>query len=170
MRVRRDDVTARSLVDDIRAFEPLCAQERVDRELMLERLACDPDAFERTSPAHVTCSAWVVDEAGEQTVLCYHKIYDSWSWVGGHADGCRDLVAVAARELEEGDGVLLQVFPENAIVNGLFDKRFADAAVEAGGTYGSTADEVFLALDSVVTRERPEETLGKRLPWPRSRS
>ena len=106
MRVRRDDVTARSLVDDIRAFEPLCAQERVDRELMLERLACDPDAFERTSPAHVTCSAWVVDEAGEQTVLCYHKIYDSWSWVGGHADGCRDLVAVAARELEEETGIV----------------------------------------------------------------
>ena len=84
-----------------------------------------------------------------------------------HSQG--GLRLVTAREVEEDDGVLLQVFPENAIVNGLFDKRFADAAVEAGGTYGSTADEVFLALDSVVTRERPEETLGRHLPWPRSR-
>lgn len=93
------------LVESIRSFEPLCEQEAVDKAIVLERLACDPNVFERTSPAHFTCSAWVVDAAGEQTVLCYHKIYDSWSWLGGHADGCRDLAAVAARELAEETGI-----------------------------------------------------------------
>ena len=94
-----------ALADDIRAFVPGCAQEEADRALMLERLASGPDVFDRSSPAHFTCSAWTVDPAGEQTVLCYHRIYDSWSWVGGHADGERDLVAVARRELAEETGV-----------------------------------------------------------------
>lgn len=94
-----------ALADDIHAFEPGCDQEVADRALMLERLACDPLAFERTSPSHFTCSAWAVDATGEQAVLCYHRIYDSWSWVGGHADGERDLVAVARRELAEETGI-----------------------------------------------------------------
>ena len=96
---------ALSLEDSIRTFEPLCEQERVDKAYILERLSSDPDVFERVSPAHITCSAWVVDSAAEQTVLCYHKIYDSWSWVGGHADGCHDLATVAARELAEETGI-----------------------------------------------------------------
>ena len=35
----------------------------------------------------------------------YHRIYDSWSWIGGHADGQQDLAAVALRELQEETGV-----------------------------------------------------------------
>lgn len=35
----------------------------------------------------------------------YHNIYDSWSWIGGHADGERDLSSVALRELSEETGV-----------------------------------------------------------------
>ena len=41
----------------------------------------------------------------QQTLLVYHNIYDSWSWIGGHADGERDLAAVAMRELTEETGV-----------------------------------------------------------------
>jgi 8-oxo-dGTP pyrophosphatase MutT (NUDIX family) len=93
------------LADELRAYQPVNAQEATDRAYMLERLAADPLAFDRASPAHVTCSAWTVDATGTQTLLCYHKIYDSWSWIGGHADGERDLLAVARRELAEETGV-----------------------------------------------------------------
>ncbi len=42
--------------------------------------------------------------------MVYHKIYDSWSWTGGHADGEPDLLAVALREVREETGVKT-VFP-----------------------------------------------------------
>ena len=33
--------------------------------------------------------------------MIYHNIYDSWAWVGGHADGDEDLVHVVKKEIEE---------------------------------------------------------------------
>lgn len=156
-----------ALADDIRAFVPGCAQEEADRTLMLERLEADPLVFERTSPAHVTCSAWTVDPAGEQAVLCYHRIYDSWSWVGGHADGERDLVAVARRELAEETGVAqarLVPVGEGTILS-------LEALPVAGhvrrGTWVSShahlnVTYLFVADPSEPLRMQPDENAGVR--------
>ena len=89
----------------IAAFEPFNAQETADKQVILHALDTDPDCFERSAQAHMACSIWVVDPAHEQTLLVYHNIYDSWSWIGGHADGEPDLRAVALRELQEETGV-----------------------------------------------------------------
>lgn len=94
-----------ALIDNIQSYEPPCDQEVTDKELLLKALIQDPGAFGRESVAHFTASAWCVDEAREKTLLVYHNLYDSWSWVGGHADGERDLAAIAARELFEETGV-----------------------------------------------------------------
>ena len=37
--------------------------------------------------------------------MAYHKIYDSWAWLGGHADGERNLLETALREVREESGV-----------------------------------------------------------------
>ena len=37
--------------------------------------------------------------------MVYHRLYDPWSWAGGHADGEEDLLAVALREVREETGV-----------------------------------------------------------------
>ena len=37
--------------------------------------------------------------------MVYHNIYNSWSWIGGHADGEENLSLVALRELREETGI-----------------------------------------------------------------
>ncbi|MDD5892832.1 MAG: NUDIX hydrolase [Coriobacteriaceae bacterium] len=94
-----------SLFEDIAAYEPFNEQEEVDKQVILAYMRENPYCFERSSLAHMACSIWTVDPTFTQTLLVYHNIYDSWSWIGGHADGERDLAAVALRELAEETGV-----------------------------------------------------------------
>ena len=90
----------------IRNYTPFNEQEAADKALILDFLAKNPDAFYRTNLiAHMTASAWVVNPARDRVLMVYHKIYDSWSWTGGHADGDEELARVALRELREETGV-----------------------------------------------------------------
>ena len=151
----------------IEAFAPGCDQEVADRALMLERLAADPAAFDRSSFAHFTCSAWAVDPQGERTVLCYHRIYDSWSWVGGHADGCRDLASVAARELAEETGLAgARLVPVGE--GGILSLEVLPVAghVRRGSWVSSHAHlnvaYLFVADPASPLREKPDENSGVR--------
>ena len=95
---------------DIRAaieqYIPRCEQGQRDRAVMLAFMERNADAFERSNLiAHMTASAWVVNPGRDRVLMVYHRIYDSWSWTGGHADGERDLLSVALREVREETGV-----------------------------------------------------------------
>ena len=95
----------KELIEQIAAYRPCCEQEERDRALMLDFLAKNADAPLRSNPvAHLTASAWVVNPARDKVLMVYHKIYGSWSWIGGHADGESDLLAVALRECREETG------------------------------------------------------------------
>ena len=90
----------------IQSYIPFNEQEAADKALILDFLAKNSDAFYRTNPiAHMTASAWVVNPARDRVLMVYHRIYDSWSWTGGHADGDEDLARVALREVREETGV-----------------------------------------------------------------
>ena len=94
------------LIEDIKNYRPYNEQERHDKELILAFLEKNEDAFERgNETAHMTASAWVVNKDRTKVLMVYHKIYNSWSWTGGHADGERNLLAVAVREVREETGV-----------------------------------------------------------------
>ena len=95
-----------TLEEQLTAYVPGNEQEARDRELMLDFLRRGETPFERTNQtAHFTASAWVTSAGRDRVLMIWHNIYRSWAWTGGHADGERDLLAVARREAEEETGV-----------------------------------------------------------------
>ena len=91
-------MTREKLLNQIAAYIPYNEQEAADRELILHWIRDHDDAFTRQNKvAHITASAWVVNRDRRKVLLVYHNIYNSWSWLGGHADGETDLLAVALR-------------------------------------------------------------------------
>ncbi len=94
------------IFDQIERYHPYNEQEEHDKEVILDYLRHHKDAFFRSNQiAHMTASAWIVNAARSKVLMVYHRIYDSWSWTGGHADGDEDLLAVARRESREETGL-----------------------------------------------------------------
>jgi len=84
----------------------------VESFLALLRDPNDPFARGRTA-GHFTGSAFVVSRDGIRVLLTRHRKLDRWLQLGGHADGDRDLSAVALREAQEESGMSgLRVQPE----------------------------------------------------------
>lgn len=95
-----------NLFQEIQNYRPMNRQEEQDKELMLQYMKQGVNYLERENQiAHVTVSVWTVNQEHTKALMVYHNIYDSWSWIGGHADGEEDLCAVALRELQEETGV-----------------------------------------------------------------
>lgn len=94
------------LVQQLEQYVPYNEQEARDRELILHLLQTQENIFTRdNTAAHMTASAWVVNPERTKVIMAYHNIYKSWSWLGGHADGDEDLLAVALREVQEESGI-----------------------------------------------------------------
>lgn len=95
------------LLNEIAAYVPVNEQEEMDKALIFQWIAEHEDAFSRENAvAHVTASAWVVNKDRSKVLMVYHNIYNSWSWLGGHADGETDLLSVAIREVKEESGIV----------------------------------------------------------------
>lgn len=94
------------LEDEIARYTPWNTQEEKDRHLIHDFITRNDDAFYRSNElAHMTASSWIVNPNRDKVLMVYHNIYRSWSWTGGHADGERDLRAVAIREACEETGL-----------------------------------------------------------------
>ena len=95
-----------SLYHEIQKYTPVNQQEAQDQKLFLKYMENCSDYLDRENQiAHFTASIWTINPERTKTLMVYHNIYDSWSWIGGHADGMEDLRSVAMRELQEETGI-----------------------------------------------------------------
>lgn len=147
-----------SLFQDIKDYKPLNQQEACDKEQMLQYMINNVDYLERENKvAHFTTSIWTVNKERTKTLMVYHNIYDSWSWIGGHADGIEDLRSVALRELQEETGVQNAVLVSPDIfsleiltVNGHIKKGiYVSGHLHMNVTYLAEADE----NDTLIVKE-----------------
>lgn len=99
------------LFQNIKNYTPLNQQEACDKEQILQYMTHNTNYLVRENQiAHFTTSMWTINKEHTKTLMVYHNIYNSWSWIGGHADGNEDLRSVALRELQEETGI------ENAVL------------------------------------------------------
>ena len=91
-----------NLKKEIEKYIPFNEQEEKDRELILEIFESEKDILTRENKkCHFTVSAWIISPDRKKVLMCYHNIYNSWAWLGGHADGDADLKKVILKEIEE---------------------------------------------------------------------
>ena len=149
-----------ALIAALTDFRPWNEQEEKDRALILHALRTNEDIFTRQNTmAHMTASAWVVNPERDRVLMAWHNIYHSWSWLGGHADGETDLLAVALREVREESGIqrvrplLTAPFSLESLTVDGHEKRsqYVSSHLHLNVTYLLEAD------DSQATAAKPDE-------------
>ena len=154
-----------NIEEQIADYKPYNEQEAHDQVVMRQLFATQPDLFTRENQvAHMTASSWLLNATHDKVLMIYHNIYHSWAWTGGHADGDRDLLAVAKREAMEETGVTeIRVISEDIFsleiltVDG-HEKRgvYVPSHLHLNVTYLLEADE------AEVLRIKPDENSGVR--------
>lgn len=173
-------MSRQELMEQIANYIPYNEQEERDQNLILNWIEEQENAFSRENKvAHMTASAWVVNPERDKVLMVYHNIYDSWSWLGGHADGETDLLSVALREVKEEAGIT-KVHPvseeifslESLTVDGHVKKGiYVSSHLHLNATYLLEADSeeaVSIKADenSGVAWFSPEEALERSTePW-----
>ena len=173
-------MSRQELMEQIANYIPYNEQEERDQNLILNWIEEQENAFSRENKvAHMTASAWVVNPERDKVLMVYHNIYDSWSWLGGHADGETDLLSVALREVKEEAGIT-KVHPvsekifslESLTVDGHVKKgTYVSSHLHLNATYLLEADSeeaVSIKADenSGVAWFSPEEALERSTePW-----
>ena len=95
-----------NLKESLEKFNPYNEQEEVDKKIMLNYIKDFDDVLTRQNEyGHFTSSAFVLNKDRTKILMAYHRIYNSWAWVGGHSDGDNDLLYVAMKEAKEETGI-----------------------------------------------------------------
>ena len=95
-----------NLKESLERFIPYNEQEEVERKIMLKYINDFDDVLTRENEyGHFTSSAFVLNRERTKILMIFHKIYNSWAWVGGHSDGDNDLLYVAMKEAKEETGI-----------------------------------------------------------------
>ena len=170
------------LRDALENYIPFNEQEARDRELLLRYLDSEERAtsapasgakadgasggiWGRGDPAHFTASAWIVSPDRTRVLMAYHNIFRSWSWLGGHADGERDLLAVAEKEVREESGLteFRLAYPDIFSVEILAERGHEKRGVYVASHLHLNVTYLFEADPACPVRIKPDE--NSRIGW-----
>lgn len=92
---------------EVELYIPKDAREESEKREILTLMDREGDRLllRECSYAHMTASSVIVNRNRTKMLMAFHKIYQSWAWTGGHADGDGDFEAVARREAQEETGI-----------------------------------------------------------------
>jgi len=95
-----------NFIEEIRGYQPVCEQEESDKKMFLNSIKTYDNVLTRDCElCHFCSSAFIVNKVHTKVLCIYHNIYNSWCWVGGHADGDDDFLYVAKKETAEETGI-----------------------------------------------------------------
>ena len=170
----------RTYIEELQAYKPFNDLEKSDLEMMLHIVKIYGDkALSRDNLTHFSSSSMILNQDHTKVLMVYHNIYNSWSWLGGHAEGETDLLSVAIREVKEEAGisnvhpVSEEIFSmESLTVDGHVKKgKYVSSHLHFNITYFLEADPeeaVSIKADenSGVAWFSPEEALERSTePW-----
>lgn len=150
-------------IEELKNYTCYNEAENQDKNLILSALNTYDNLLTRDNIImHMTASGYILNKEKDKVLMIYHKIYDSWAWTGGHADGESDLLKVALKEAREETGLKnIKPIMENLFslevltVNGHIKKnKYVSSHLHLNFTYLLEADE----KDSLIVNE--EETKG----------
>ena len=89
-------------VELLKQYIPYDEQEEKDVQMIIKAEKIFGDILTRDNEfCHLTASAFIVNKEHTKVLCIFHNIYNSWGWVGGHADGDDDMLYVATKETKE---------------------------------------------------------------------
>lgn len=96
----------KELIRQIEEYQPYDEKEKEDKEVILKFIKANDNVLVRDNKiAHMTASAWITNKSRTKILMIHHNIYNSWAWVGGHADGDSNMLNVAKKEVGEETGI-----------------------------------------------------------------
>ena len=89
-------------IEMLKKYVPYNEQEEADLKVFFQSHEIFNDILTRENKfCHLTASSFIINKEHTKVLCIYHNIYQSWGWVGGHADGDDDMKYVAEKELRE---------------------------------------------------------------------
>ena len=147
---------------EIELYIPKDAREESEKREILTLMEREGDRLllRECCYAHMTASSVIVNRNRTKMLMAFHKIYQSWAWTGGHADGDGDFEAVARREAQEETGIQnLKKLGAGAASLEVLRERLVGRGTETPETIelrmANAADELALAdrYDDVVVND-----------------
>ncbi len=91
----------------LKSYKAYNEEEEAERQSFIQFLEAFGDkSYDRDNlVGHFSSSCWIVNKERTKALMIFHNMYKTWAWVGGHADGDKDLLHVALKETEEETGL-----------------------------------------------------------------